>query len=186
MNVDNITIKQNVLKKMSDQVYVLIYEDGEYSDYHMRVSGVFSSLESSVHGLLLAMTKTTTEEECLSSVVNMLKERDLNYECFSIIKTTLGDMIDENDKWRYSLIPKKLIGSSPYTYQCTKFSAPKGFYLVRTKRMYGGPMSCQKPISMKKDEYVCRMCNDHDDEFSFSLGFLDRFNEVWIKRFITK
>ncbi|CAH6420903.1 Hypothetical protein HVR_LOCUS1319 [uncultured virus] len=187
---------------MSDQVYILISEfhDDEYS---MTITGVFSSLESAVKGCLLAMTNSSTEEECLSSIVNLQHQYELNYENFYIKKATLDNMIDAHDKWRYGLIPvsrssdrwnydrrschgSSKAGSQGYDYdQHNKdFSAPEGFYLVRSKMLWSGPISCSAENKEKFMGGSCEKCNDHDVEFSFDSNFLDRFNEIWINRFV--
>lgn len=160
------TMKRNLTKAsafvdkiMSQQVFILFENSGEYEDHQRIVHGVFESLEEAVSTLLVKASENGSFE----------------YKPYNIVCRFLGDSTPE-DGWLYVLIPSSQ----------TKSNVPKGFRLVCVLNELRTPVCAATSWRQFKSKYAgqerCRLCESHNLAFDDEFDSLTEFNKKWAER----
>lgn len=185
-----------VIEKLD--VYVLIHNQGAYSDRTTAVVGIYNSLDLAVKNMLLRLTNTKTDQqflECLDSKIPEIKNMyenshySMQWTEYVIKKFKMNDLysdienpaIIESDDRRYMEVMYHLLpikSSEPQVRQ-EKVIVYNGFCLVSVKS-YG----CCPRLSLGKflQKVSCR-CKEHISPTNtndlFHSDTLDKFNEKW-------
>lgn len=168
------------------QLYLIIYDQGEYSSYSRTIIGVYNSFELAIKQVFMCMTHTTNEDKCLKQLPKRMRGSEgceYTYNGYTIKRVNINEIYtpdpDSNYNYNgyhshgYRLVPVfKHLTDRDLDYRDDRrwIALQQGFKL-----------SCINCLRRESPEpYLDKNCNEHETTYVCSSEFLTKFNEKWI------